>query len=101
MEGGGALREEIVDRSDAERRYTYRITASPMPLAHHRATMAVEPAGKGSRVTWVTEVGPDELAGSMEPGFEDGMTALKAHLEATRRSAQPGHPGRAAPPRRR
>lgn len=83
LEGGGTLREEIVDRDDAGRRYTYRITASPLPLEHHHASMAVEAAGSGSRVTWVTEISPDELVGAMEPVVEDGITALKARLEAT------------------
>lgn len=83
LEGGGTLREEIIDRDDAARRYTYRITASPLPLDHHHASMAVEPAGGGSRVRWVTEISPDELAGAMEPVLEDGMEALKARLEAS------------------
>jgi carbon monoxide dehydrogenase subunit G len=82
LEGGGTLREEIVERDDAARRYAYRITASPLPLEHHRASMSVEPDGAGSRVTWITEIHPDELAGSMEPVLEEGLKALKTHLES-------------------
>lgn len=83
LEGGGTLREEIVDRDDAGRRYTYRITASSLPLDHHHASMTVHGEGSGSLVTWVTEVRPDELAEAMAPVFEDGMKGLKARLEAT------------------
>jgi hypothetical protein len=34
-------------------------------------------------MTSVTGISPDELAGSMEPVFEDGIRTLKARLEAT------------------
>ena len=81
MEGGGLLREEIVSRDDTERRYEYRITEAPMSLDHHHASMSVEPDGAGSLVTWITEIEPDELAAGMEPVFEEGVAALKAHLE--------------------
>lgn len=82
LEGGGTLREEIVERDDAARRYAYRITASPLPLEHHHASMSVEADGAGSRVTWITEISPDELAGSMDPMFEEGLKGLKAYLES-------------------
>lgn len=83
MEGGGMLREQISNRDDANRRYEYEITDSPMPLEHHHAWMSVDETGAGSRVTWVTEIAPDDMAGAMEPVFEDGIKALKAHLEQT------------------
>lgn len=81
MENGGALYEEITLRDDEARRYEYRIIDSPMPLEHHLASMSVEGSNGGSRVTWTTEVAPDELAGAMEPILDDGLQALKAHIE--------------------
>ncbi len=52
-------------------------------LDHHHARMSVEEADGGSRVTWITEIAPDDMATAMEPVFEEGMQALKAHLEGS------------------
>jgi uncharacterized protein YndB with AHSA1/START domain len=81
MEGGGMLREQISNRDDANRRYEYEITESPMPIEHHHAWLSVDEAGNGSRVTWITEIAPDDMAAAMDPVFEEGMQSLKAHLE--------------------
>lgn len=81
MEGGGTLREEISDHDDVTRSYEYEITESPMALDHHRARMTVDEIDGGSRVTWVTEITPDDTALAMEPVFEEGMQSLKARLE--------------------
>jgi uncharacterized protein YndB with AHSA1/START domain len=83
LDGGGTIREEIVEQDDTALRYAYRIVESPLPIEHHQASMSVEPAGAGSRVTWITEIRPDELAGAMDPMFEEGIKTLKAHLEST------------------
>jgi len=81
MEGGGVLREQISERDDTNRRYEYEITESPMSLEHHHASMSVDETAAGSRVTWITEIEPDDMAAAMEPVFEQGMQSLKAHLE--------------------
>ena len=81
MAGGGMLREQISGRDDANRRYEYEITESPMPLEHHHAWMSVDETDGGSRVTWITEIQPDDTAAAMEPVFEEGMQSLKARLE--------------------
>jgi mxaD protein len=81
MEGGGSLREQISNHDDASRSYEYEITESPMPLEHHHAWMSVAEVDGGSRVTWVTEISPDDAAAAMEPVFEEGMQSLKAHLQ--------------------
>ncbi len=46
---------------------------------HHHAWMSLDEADAGSRVTWITEIAPDDMATVMEPVFEEGMQALKAH----------------------
>lgn len=81
LDGGGLLREQISNRDDANRRYEYEITEGPMPLDHHHAWMSVDETDDGSRVTWITEIEPDDMAGAMEPIFADGIQALKTHLE--------------------
>lgn len=83
MDGGGMLREQISNHDDATRSYEYEITESPMPLDHHHAWMSVEEEGSGSRVTWITEIAPDDMAAAMEPVFEEGMQSLKVHLEGS------------------
>ncbi len=52
-----------------------------MPLDHHHAWMSVDETDSGSRVTWITEIAPDDMAAAMEPVFDEGMQSLKAHLE--------------------
>lgn len=81
MDGGGTLHEQISNHDDANRSYEYEITEAPMPLEHHHAWMSVEEIDGGSRVTWITEIAPDDMAAAMEPVFEEGMQSLKAHLE--------------------
>jgi uncharacterized protein YndB with AHSA1/START domain len=81
MEGGGALREQISNRDDTTRRYEYEITEGPMPLDHHHAWMSVDEVDSGSRVTWITEIAPDDMAAAMEPVLDEGMQSLKGHLE--------------------
>jgi carbon monoxide dehydrogenase subunit G len=81
MEGGGVLREEITGRDDDAHRFDYSITEAPFPIESHHASMSVEATDTGSRVTWVTEIRPDDLAAAMEPVFAEGIHALKAHLE--------------------
>ncbi|MCC5954046.1 MAG: hypothetical protein JJU45_18270 [Acidimicrobiia bacterium] len=39
-------------------------------------------APTGSLVTWITDMEPEEMAAGMEPVFEDGICALKEHLES-------------------
>lgn len=43
--------------------------------------MSVDETDSGSRVTWITEIAPDDMAAAMEPVFDEGMQSLKAHLE--------------------
>lgn len=81
MDGGGLLREQIVTRDDANRRYEYQITESPMPIEHHHASMSVDETEGGSRVTWITDIAPDDVATAMEPVFEDGVRSLKDHFD--------------------
>lgn len=81
MDGGGTLREQISNYDEDTRSYEYEIIESPMPLEHHHAWMSVTEAEGRSRVTWITEIAPDDMAAAMEPVFEEGMQSLKAHLQ--------------------
>lgn len=81
MQDGGSLVEKIISRDDGQRFYEYTITESPFPMTAHKASFRVEADGAGSRVTWSTNIEPDELAAEVEPMFEQSMEALKEFIE--------------------
>ena len=77
MAGAGQVSERIFER-DAERRHlAYGVIESTPPLAHHRASMTVDPSGEGCMLTWRTEVEPT----AVEPFIEQSMQACLAQLE--------------------
>jgi carbon monoxide dehydrogenase subunit G len=73
---GMEIRERLVSRDDATRTITYSVIGG-VPLDSHEATITVEPAGEGSKVTWAFVVTPDEMA----PIFGDTYKAALASLE--------------------
>lgn len=85
LEGGGELEEEIVSRDDAARRYSYTITAGPLPVSNYRGTLAVADNGDGtSTVTWHTtfdtEGDPAEVQGMLEGTFAGALEHLDTML---------------------
>jgi hypothetical protein len=77
---GFSARELIVDVDDAERRLAYAVVDSPMAAEHHHATMQVVSDGDGSRLVWICDVLPDELAARIGPLMEHGAAAMRATL---------------------
>jgi carbon monoxide dehydrogenase subunit G len=73
---GMEVRERLLSRDDATRTISYSVVAG-VPLDSHTATITVEPAGDGSKVTWAYAVTPDEMA----PIFGDTYKAALAALE--------------------
>lgn len=57
LNGGGYLLEEVVDWRDG-RSYTIEVTESSFPLKSARTTLAVEPAGTGSRISMTIRYKP-------------------------------------------
>lgn len=74
------IQEQLRERDDAERRISYAIVQSPMPLQLHLATITVTPEGAGSHVTWTVEVEPDEMLGAFVPIYQQSLDALKSHV---------------------
>jgi uncharacterized protein YndB with AHSA1/START domain len=74
---GTAFLEREVERDEAAMRYRYAIERSPLPVADHGATLRVEPAGTGARVTWQAEL-------AIKPGASEAEieTATAAFYEA-------------------
>jgi uncharacterized protein YndB with AHSA1/START domain len=77
----GLIREHILSRDEAARRYEYTIVDSPLPITSHRASMEVRPAGESSVFVWTMDIEPDELAQALDPTLEQGLAGLKARLE--------------------
>jgi carbon monoxide dehydrogenase subunit G len=78
---GMSARELIVDVDDAARRLAWAVVDSPR-LTHHNASLQVLAEGEGrSRVVWVADLLPDEVAGYIQGMIEQGMRVMKQTLE--------------------
>jgi hypothetical protein len=87
---GMVLRELIVDINDDTRRFVYASVGGR--ARHHNASLQVFAEGEdSSRLVWITDVLPNELAASVGELIEQGIGVMKQTLEsqATRRE-QPG-----------
>jgi carbon monoxide dehydrogenase subunit G len=79
--GGMTIVERLVNRDDDARTLTYSIVDGPVPVDSHEATIAVVPAGDGSRVSWSVTTEPDDAASFMKDVYSGALQALKAKLE--------------------
>ena len=77
---GMVARELIVDVNDADRRLVWAAVGGR--LTHHNASVQVfvEAAGR-SRVVWVADLLPSELASAIAAMIEQGLVAMKKTLE--------------------
>jgi carbon monoxide dehydrogenase subunit G len=73
--------ERLVKRDEDSRTLTYSIIEGPVPVESHEATIAVVPAGDGSRVSWSVTTEPDDAAPFMRDVYAGGLAALKAKIE--------------------
>ncbi|MDQ1379412.1 MAG: hypothetical protein QOG65_315 [Actinomycetota bacterium] len=79
---GIEIKEQLRGIDDTARRISYSVVESPMSnMESHQATIAVDPEGNGSHVTWTVEVAPDELLGLFVPVYEGSVVELKKQLE--------------------
>ncbi|HEX9683942.1 MAG TPA: SRPBCC family protein [Acidimicrobiales bacterium] len=83
MMGDAKIVEEIVSYDADDFRYQYTITAGPLPLDHHLATVSVEGSGGGSLVRWEVEIVPDSGVDMLSPIFDHALGELKDHLESS------------------
>jgi len=78
---GMTARELIVDVDDAARRLVWSVVGSPR-LTHHNASLQVSADGDGrSRIVWIADLLPDEVAGYIQGMIEQGMGVMKQTLE--------------------
>lgn len=81
---GGKLREEQLERSDADHSYTYNITEAPMPIENYIGKIQLSVAeGNKTLVEWtstfdVAAEAETEMVGMMSHVYQAGIDALKA-----------------------
>jgi Polyketide cyclase / dehydrase and lipid transport len=81
---GAVVRELIVDVDDDRRRVAYAVVDSPLQAVHQHASMQVVADGDhGSRLVWITDVVPDELAWPIGDLMDQGAEAMVRALAAT------------------
>jgi len=79
---GMVARELIVDVNDADRRVAWAAVGGR--LTHHNASVQVFSEGAGrSRITWIADLLPNELAPAIAGMIDQGMLAMKNTLERT------------------
>lgn len=77
---GFVVRELIVDIDDQARRLAYAAVGGR--ATHHNASMQVLADGEGrSRLVWITDVLPNEVAGAIGAMVEQGAAVMKQTLE--------------------
>src|SRR5438445_596032 len=86
---GVVARELIVDVDEEARRLVWAVVGGRM--THHNASLQVFADGEGrSRVVWIADLLPHELAGYISGLIEQGMAVMKKTLEL--------HAGRSSSP---
>jgi carbon monoxide dehydrogenase subunit G len=79
---GLVARELIVDIDDEVRRLVWAVVGGRM--THHNASLQVFADGnRRSRVVWIADLLPNELAGYIGGLMDQGMAVMKKTLEAT------------------
>ncbi len=86
MASGAVLLEDLVDRDDAARRYSYVVTEGIPGLTSHKATIGVDEIATGSRVFWRQTATSDDPAYDIESRLRvplaAALEALKSRLES-------------------
>jgi carbon monoxide dehydrogenase subunit G len=78
---GMTARELIVDVDDGARRLVWSVVGSPR-LTHHNASLQVFAEDDGrSRIVWIADLLPNEVAGYIQTMIEQGMGVMKQTLE--------------------
>ena len=78
---GMVVREQIIDIDEDGRRLAYSIV--DWQLTHHNASFQVFPVGDTrSRLVWIADLLPEELAPVVDGFMEQGCAAITRTLEA-------------------
>ncbi len=83
---GLSVRELIIDVDTTERRVAW--SAEGASLTHYNASAQVlNSGGNTCRVVWVADLLPHEMAPAIAGMIEQGLAAMKHHLEAVNAAA--------------
>ena len=77
---GLVARELIVDVDDAARRLVWSVVGGRM--THHNASLQIFEDGERSRIVWIADLLPSDLAGTIAGMIDQGMATMKRTLEA-------------------
>jgi len=87
--GGLVARERIVDVDNRARRIAYSIVEG-RPTYHHASIQAFPDGAARTRVVWIADLLPDDLAGPVGGMMEQGCAAMKRTLERPAGAVQSG-----------
>ena len=76
---GMVARELIVDVDDEARRVVWAVVGGR--FTHHNASVQVFPDGAGSRLAWIADLLPNEIAGDIRAMIEQAASVMKPTLE--------------------
>jgi carbon monoxide dehydrogenase subunit G len=79
---GLVVRELLVELNDETRRLCW--TARGGRATHHNASMQVHAEGGRTRLVWITDVLPDELAPAIAALVDAGAAAIQRTLQRPR-----------------
>jgi carbon monoxide dehydrogenase subunit G len=77
---GIVARELIVDVDHPARRLVWSVVGGRM--THHNASLQVFEDGRNSKVVWIADLLPNDLAGVIAGMIDQGMAAMKRTMEA-------------------
>jgi carbon monoxide dehydrogenase subunit G len=77
---GVVARELIVDVDEAARRLVWSVVGGRM--THHNASLQVFTEGAKSRVVWIADLLPNEVAPFIAGMIDQGMAVMKKTMEA-------------------
>ena len=80
FDGGFVARERIVDVDDGSRRLAYSVIEG-RPTHHNASIQVFAEAGGRSRIVWIADLLPNEIAGVIGGMMEQGCASMKQTLE--------------------
>lgn len=80
LKDGGKLVESIISVDADLHRVMYSITASPLNMSFHVASMELEQTPTGVRLIWTTDLQPEQAAEQFEPLMDMACTDMQSTL---------------------
>ncbi len=81
LKDGGKLVESIISVDADLHRVMYSITASPLNMSFHVASMELEPTPTGARLIWTTDLQPEQAAEQFEPLLDMACADMQSTLQ--------------------